>query len=136
MYVIDVCGDDPHEAARQAYEIMSDLGSLRPVLHILDAGGGDMVVDLAAESPETQTRAKSEQADEEARKFVAAVATSCPKCNSKDVDFMSVEIQGQCAYQETSCQDCDTMFYVVCRLVGFALEVDDSMEFHTITGDF
>jgi hypothetical protein len=47
-----------------------------------------------------------------------------------------VEIERQSAYQEASCQDCDVRFYVVYRLVGFALEVGDSMEVHTIAEDF
>lgn len=136
VYVLDVCSDDTHEAARQTYEIMWDPGSLRPVLHILDADGCDTVVDLAAESSEEQTRPRLQESDKEARKFVAASATRCPKCSSRDVDFTSVEIEGQSAYQKASCQDCDTMFYVVYRLVGFALEVDDSMEVHSIAEDF
>ena len=75
-------------------------------------------------------------ADQEARRFVAAAATRCPKCNSQNVDFAAMDIVGQSAYQEASCQDCDIIFYVVYRLVGFALEIDGSMEIHTITEDF
>ena len=47
VYLIDVCAESSHEAARQTYEIMSDPAPLRPVLHILDSEGCDTVVDLA-----------------------------------------------------------------------------------------
>jgi len=133
VYSIDVCANDSPEAARQTYEIMLDPASMRPVLHILDSDGCDTVVDLADESSVAPTVSRS---DQEARTFVLAAATQCPKCHQENLDFASVEIQGQSAYQEASCHDCETKFYVVYRLVGFGLYRDGSTEVHTIAEDF
>jgi hypothetical protein len=134
VYVIDVGGRDSHEAAKQAYKMMSAPDSMRPVLHVLDADGRDTILDLAADPQMAETTLP--RSDQDARAFVAAAATRCPKCNSETLDFAGMNIVGQSAYQEASCQDCDVRFYVVYRLVGFALEVGDSMEIHTIAEDF
>jgi len=48
VYVIDVNAPDAHKAAENAYRIMSDPVSMRPVLHVLDRKGSETVVDLAA----------------------------------------------------------------------------------------
>lgn len=48
VYVIDVNAPDAHQAAENACRIMSDPGSIRPVLRVLDHRGGETVVDLAA----------------------------------------------------------------------------------------
>ena len=133
VYLIDVCAENGSEAAKQTYEIMSDPTSMRPVLHILDSKGCDTIVDLANESFAALRVSRS---DEEARKFVVAAASQCPKCRQKNLNFASVEIEGQSAYQEASCHDCETKFYVIYRLVGFGLYVDESTEVHTIAEDF
>jgi len=133
VYLIDVCAESSQEAARQTYEIMLDPTSMRPVLHILDSEGCDTVVDLAEESSVALPVSRS---DQEARMFVLAAATQCPKCHQENLDFASVEIEGQSAYQEASCHDCETRFYVVYRLVGFGLYHDGATEVHTIAEDF
>jgi len=133
VYMIDVCGDGSHEAAREAYEMMSDPESMRPVLHVLDSDGADILVDLADESPAVQPRRRS---DRDARRFVSAGATRCPKCRQENLDFAGMEIEGQSAFQEASCQDCETRFYIVYRLVGFGLRLHGDTEVHTIAEDF
>jgi len=133
VYVIDVDASDSREAARQTHDIMLDPGSMLPVLHVLDGEGSDAVVDLAGERSEADTEPS---ANTEARRFVASAATRCPECSSENIDFASMEIVGQSAYHEASCLDCDTKFHVVYRLVGFALEVEGTMEVHTIAEDF
>lgn len=133
VYVIDVGGQDSHEAARQAYRMMSAPDSMRPVLHVLDTNGHDTILDLANES---LAEAGTERSDREARAFVAAVASRCPKCHRENLDFSRIEIDGQSAFQEASCQDCELRFYVVYRLVGFGLRGDGGTEVHTIAEDF
>ncbi len=133
VYVIDVGGQDSHAAAQTAYEMMSDPNSMYPVLHILDADGRDIIVDLADQSP-TQESART--SDRDARRFVADAATRCPKCHQENLDFGRIEIEGQSAFQEAVCQDCDTRFYAVYRLVGFGLQTDSGTEVHTIAEDF
>jgi transcription elongation factor Elf1 len=133
VYLIDVCAESSHEAARQTYEIMLDPTSMRPVLHVLDSEGCGTSVDLADESSAALIVSWS---DQEARTFVLAAATKCPSCLQENLDFASVEIEGQSAHQEASCHDCETKFYVVYRLVGFGLYLDGSTEVHTIAEDF
>lgn len=133
VYVIDVCGNDSHGAAREAYKMMAAPDSMRPVLHVLHHDGGDVIVDLADESP---TIGPTHRSDRDARMFVLAAATRCPKCRQENLNFASIEIEGQSAFQEASCQDCDTRFYAVYRLVGFGLQTDDGTEVHTIAEDF
>jgi hypothetical protein len=48
VYVIDVNAPNAQKAAENAYRIMSDPVSMRPVLHVLDRKGSETVVDLAA----------------------------------------------------------------------------------------
>jgi hypothetical protein len=47
VYMIDVNGLSPRQAAERAYEIMKDPESMRPVLDVLDATGERMRVDLS-----------------------------------------------------------------------------------------
>ncbi len=133
VYVIDVGGRDSRQAAQAAYEMMSAPDSMRPVLHALDADGRDTILDLA-EDP--QAVENTPQSDQNARAFVAAAATRCPNCHGENLDFAGIEIEGQSAFQEASCQDCETRFYTVYRLVGFGLQGDGDTEVHTITEDF
>ncbi len=49
VYVIDVGGRDSHEAAQAACEMMSAPDSMRPVLHVLDADGHAVDLDLSDE---------------------------------------------------------------------------------------
>jgi hypothetical protein len=114
--------------------MMSAPDSMPPVLHVLDANGCDTILDLATDPQAAETT--SPHRDLGARAFVAAGATRCPKCNGENLNFAGMDIVGQSAYQEASCQDCHVKFHVVYRLVGFALEVDGSMEIHTIAEDF
>ena len=133
VYVIDVSGNDSHGAAREAYEMMSAPDSMLPVLHVLDYDGGDIIVDLADESPAAQPAYRS---DRDARMFVLAAATRCPKCRQENVDFAGIQIEGQSAFQNASCQECETRFYIIYRLVGFGLRLDGGTEIHTIAEDF
>ncbi len=133
VYVIDVGGRDSHEAAQAACEMMSAPDSLRPVLHVLDADGCDTILDLADEAP---AGGNTERSDRDARMFVGAAAARCPKCHRENLDFAGIEIEGQSAFQEASCQDCETRFYAVYRLVGFGLRGDGGTEVHTIAEDF
>lgn len=133
VYVIDVPGNDSHGAAREAYEMMSAPDSMRPVLHVLDYAGGDIIVDLADESQAVQPVHRS---DRDARVFVSTAATRCPKCRQENVEFAGIQVEGQSAFQDASCQDCETRFYVIYRLVGFGLRLDRGTEVHTIAEDF
>jgi len=49
VYVIDVNAPNPQQATEQAYEMMTDPESMRPVLDILDAAGRCTRVDLSQE---------------------------------------------------------------------------------------
>ena len=136
VYMIDVNGADARDAADYTYRIMSDPDSMPPVLNILDCKGNETVVDLSGESAEEQILSQPEEPRCEARKFVKAAATKCPKCSSESVNFKAVDIEGQSAYQQASCQDCETRFYSAYRLVGFGLYVDEVAEVYTIAEDF
>ena len=74
--------------------------------------------------------------EQQARTFVTAAATRCPKCQKGNLDFGGIEIEGRSAFQEASCQDCDTRFYAVYGLVGFGLQGNDGTDVHTIAKDF
>ena len=47
IYVIDVSAGNIIEAAMNAYEIMSDLDSLPPVLEVIDSKGNKIKIDLS-----------------------------------------------------------------------------------------
>ena len=76
------------------------------------------------------------RSDDQARVFVLAAASQCPKCHKENLGFAGVQIEGQSDYQEASCHDCETQFYVIYRLVGFGLYLDGATEVHTIAEDF
>jgi len=76
------------------------------------------------------------RSDEQARMFISAAATKCPKCHKEDLDFAGVQIEGQSVHQEASCHDCETQFYVIYRLVGFGVYLGGATEVHTIAEDF
>jgi len=46
VYIIDVNAADPKEAAEFTHQIMTDPGSLRPVLHVIDETGRRVEIDL------------------------------------------------------------------------------------------
>ena len=52
VYTIDVNAPDPKQAARCAYEIMTDPGSLQPVLYVLDCKGTHKEIDLSEDANE------------------------------------------------------------------------------------
>jgi hypothetical protein len=131
VYAIDVNSPNPQQAAEQAYEIMTDRESIRPVLHIVDGRGRNKVVDLAIS--DARVGASLDESQEKARRFVEAAGAKCPTCDSEDIDFGTVELDAQCAYQEACCRHCQKRFCAVYRLVGYGLHVGDSLEVHTIT---
>ncbi len=135
VYTIDVNAANAHKAAERAYEIMTDPQSLRPVLHILDGGGSETTVDLAEEPAPSPASAESSASREKALRFVQASGTQCPECGSGDLDFGTVEVEAQSAFQDACCQDCEARFYGVYRLVGYGLHHDGSCEVHTIDED-
>ena len=47
VYLIDVNAGNPHDAAEQASQIMSDPDSLPPILHVIDRRGRTRTIDLA-----------------------------------------------------------------------------------------
>jgi hypothetical protein len=47
VYMIDIGASNPQQAAKNAYEIMKDPQSMRPVLDVLDAAGRCTRVDLS-----------------------------------------------------------------------------------------
>jgi hypothetical protein len=49
VYIIDVNAAETRDAAEYTHRIMTDPGSLPPVLHVLDGKGCDTVVDLSKE---------------------------------------------------------------------------------------
>ena len=136
VYVIDVNAADVQEAAQYTQRIMTDPSSLPPILHVLDCEARDSIVDLSADSPDEETVSKSDESDKQAHRFVVSAATICPKCGSENLSFKSIDIDGQSAYQQASCQDCESRFYAIYRLVGFGLHIGDQTEIHTIAEDF
>jgi len=134
VYVIDIGALNPRQAAERAHAIMRDPASMRPVLHVTDSSGCDEVVDLA--TSDAQTSSRSDQSQEKARRFVLAGATRCPVCDGEDIDFGTVELDAQCAYQEASCSSCQVRFHAMYRLVGYGLHSGSSFEVHTIAEDF
>ena len=135
VYVIDVNGADNRDAAEYTYRIMTDPESLPPVLQVLDCNGNETVLDLSGESTDEEALHQASDSDEQARIFVTAAATQCPKCGSQDLSFGSIHIEGQSAYQKASCGDCEARFYSIYRLVGFGLHGDEMAEIHTIAED-
>ncbi len=134
VYAIDIGARNPREAAERAHEIMMDPASLPPVLHIMDSGGGEEVIDLAAS--EAKGSPQSDESREKIRRFVLAGGTQCPECGGEDIDFGPVELDAQCACQEASCRRCEARFSGVYRLVGYGLHVGDSFEVHTLAERF
>jgi len=49
VYIIDVNAADPKEAAEFTHQIMTDPGSLPPVLHVIDESGRRVEIDLSKE---------------------------------------------------------------------------------------
>jgi hypothetical protein len=135
IYTIDVNARDARQAAERAYEIMTDRQSLRPVLHILDGRGPETTVDLAEEPAPPRGSAEPSASREKALRFVQASGTRCPQCGSRDIDFGTVQVEAQSAFQDAGCQDCEARFYGVYRLVGYGLHHDGSCEVHTIDED-
>jgi hypothetical protein len=133
VYAIDVNSPNPQQAAERAYEMMTDPQSMRPVLHVVNSSGRDKVVDLAIS--DAPVNANPDESQEKARRFVEAAGARCPSCNSEDIDFGTVELDAQCAYQEACCRHCQKRFCAVYRLVGYGLHVGDSLEVHTIAED-
>ena len=136
VYVIDLNAADPKRAAESVHEIMADPDSMAPFLHVLDSRGHDVTVDLLEEVQDGKTMPQLNESYQQARRFVVASATMCPKCSSQNISFASVDIEGQSAYQQASCQDCEADFYVIYRLVGFGIGTKDATEVHTIAEDF
>lgn len=54
VYSIDVNARDAHQAAENAYIIMSDRTSMLPVLYVMDSKGTEKRVDLAEHRPSRQ----------------------------------------------------------------------------------
>ncbi len=136
VYVIDVNAAGVRDAAEYTHRIMADPNSLAPVLHVINGKGRDVVIDLSAGGSGKETLSPPDASDEEARQFVIAAAAQCPNCGSQDLSFGSIDIDGQSAYQQASCQDCNGQFFAIYRLVGFGLQVDDQTEIHTVAEDF
>jgi len=136
VYVIDVNGADTRDAAEYTYRIMADPESLPPVLQVLDCNGNETVLDLSAEPTDEVVVHQISDSDEKARSFVTAAATKCPACGSQELSFQSIDIDGQSAYQQASCHDCEARFYSIYRLVGFGLHCDEMTEIHTVAEDF
>jgi hypothetical protein len=134
VYVIDVNAADIQDAAAYTHRIMTDPSSLAPVLHVLDYRGRATVVDLTAES--SGLPAKSDESQDKVRAFVQAGGTQCPACGRSEIDFGTVELDAECAYQEATCRHCEVRFCAIYRLAGYGLYGNDSLEVHTITGDF
>ena len=132
VYVIDVNAADVQEAAQYTHRILTDPHSLPPVLHVIDYKGNDTVVDLSGQSACHEAVYQPGNLDEQASKFVKSGATICPKCGSENLSFRSIDIEDQSAYQRASCQDCESRFYSVYRLVGFGLYNGDDVDIHTI----
>jgi len=135
VYVIDLNGPDPQQAAERAYEIMKDPQSMKPVLHIVDGKGSDVVVDLATESSGAPAGPRSNESQEKIRRFLSAGGTRCPSCDSEDIDFGRLDVDAERAYQEACCCHCHKKFCAVYRLVGYGLYVGDSLEFHILAED-
>ena len=135
VYVIDVNAAGVRDAAEYTHRIMIDPDSLAPVLHVIDGKGKAVTIDLSQESGQ-ETVAQPAPADQQARRFVLSAATQCPNCGSQDLSFGSIDIDGQSAYQQASCQDCDAGFFAIYRLVGFGLHTGDQTEIHTVAEDF
>lgn len=133
VYVIDVNSADVQEAAQYTHRIMTDPESLPPVLHVIDYKGNDTVVDLSAEPTCHEVMHQPGNLDEQASRFVKSGATICPKCGSENLSFRSIDIEDQSAYQRASCQDCESRFYSIYRLVGFGLYNGDDVDIHTLT---
>jgi len=136
VYIIDVNSADAREAAEYTHRIMTDPESLAPVLNVLDCNGNETVLDLSAEPTDEKAVHQTSDSDEQARSFVKAAVTKCPKCGSEDLSFQSVDIDGQSAYQKASCGECEARFYSIYRLVGFGLHGDEMTEIHTVAEDF
>ena len=135
VYAIDITAQNPHQAAEHAYAIMSDPASLRPVLHILDHGGSDTVIDLAARPSRVGTQGRPDGSWHKARAFVVAGGTQCPACGRQEIDFGTVELDAECAYQKAWCRHCQAKFCAVYRLAGYGLYENDTLEVHTIAED-
>ena len=136
VYVIDVNAAGVRDAAAYTHRSMTDPGSLAPVLHVIDSNGEEATVDLSAEGSGREIEYRPDAGDQQARRFVVSAATRCPKCGSQDVSFGSIYIDGQSAYQQASCQDCNVQFFAIYRLVGFGLHTADQTEIHTVAEDF
>jgi hypothetical protein len=136
LYTIDVNAPNARRAAECAYQIMKDPTSIRPILHVLDHDGAETTVDLALGCPDAAPDTHSDESYEKARRFVAAAGTQCPACDSQDINFGTVELDAQHAYQEACCIGCQVRFCAVYRLVGYGLHTGGSFEVHTIGEDF
>ncbi len=133
VYMIDVNASDVVEAARYTHRIMTDPGSMAPVLHVIDSEGHESIIDLS-EQPGTEP--ETTDPEELARRFVLDAASKCPKCGGQNIEFGSFNVEGQSAYQPADCQDCKASFFVIYRLVGFGTETEGQTEIHTIIEDF
>ncbi len=136
VYVIDVNATDVQAAAKYTHGIMTDPSSLAPVLHVLDHRGRETLVDLTAESPGEDSRGRPEATWHKAREFVLAGGTQCPICNRQEIDFGTVKLDAEYAYQEATCRHCHAKFCAVYRLAGYGLHVKGTLEIHTIAEDF
>jgi hypothetical protein len=136
VYVIDVNAADVPAAAVCTHRIMTDPASLAPVLHILDHRGCDILVDLATAPFAAAIEGRADEAQQKARAFVLAGGTQCPVCRRQEIDFGTVELDAECAYQKAWCRQCQAKFCAIYRLAGYGLYMNDSLEIHTIAGDF
>ena len=59
VYAIDVNAADAHQAAKYAYEIMSDADSRQPVLQVIDSKGNGTEVDLSEDDASLEDSAKT-----------------------------------------------------------------------------
>ena len=68
VYIIDVNAANVHEAAEYAHRIMTDPGSMRPVLIVIDSKGGCATVDLSDDDvtlADVANDSKSKEEDQE-----------------------------------------------------------------------
>lgn len=100
VYMIDVNAPNPKQAARCAYEIMVDPGSLLPVLYVLDYKGRNRKVDLSKNADEANYRAAAEYLAEQGRKiFTGRLNGGFWNAKCMDAHILSKKAGNKKAYQ-------------------------------------